>query len=88
MLTDWRVNVRVAIRAFENLPVPRRFVMTPFGEVAVFDSENSLPVLGPGIPRVQIHLERLHPVSSGVQQRQPGDADEPVRAWGDHCEPG
>ena len=22
MLTDWKVNVRVAIRAFENLPVP------------------------------------------------------------------
>ena len=43
VLTDWRVKVRVAIRSFENLPVPRRLVMTPCGEVAGFDSENSVP---------------------------------------------
>ena len=43
MLTDWKVNVRVAIRAFENLPVPWRLVITPCGEVALFDSEDSRP---------------------------------------------
>ena len=43
VLTDWRVKVRVAIGSFENLPIPRRLVMTPCGEVGEFDSENSAP---------------------------------------------
>ena len=29
VLTDCRVKVRVAIRSFENLPLPLRLVMTP-----------------------------------------------------------
>ena len=43
MLTDRRVKVRVAIRSFENLPIPRRLVMVPCGEVAKLISENSVP---------------------------------------------
>ncbi len=43
VLTDWRVKVRVAMGSFENLPSPRRPVMTPWGEVAGFESQNSVP---------------------------------------------
>ena len=43
VLTDRRVKVRVAIASFENFPIPRRLVMTPCGEVAGFESENSVP---------------------------------------------
>ena len=37
------VNVSLAMRTFENLPVPAMLEMTPCGLVSGFDSENSVP---------------------------------------------
>ena len=42
-VTDRRVKVRVAIGSSENLPVALMLVIVPRGEVAAFDSENSVP---------------------------------------------
>ena len=40
---DCSVKVSVAIGSLVNLPLPRRLVITPWGEVGVFLRENSVP---------------------------------------------
>ena len=74
MLADWRVNVMVAIRSFENWPAPRRFVMTPCGEVAPFDVENPLPSSVPashGYRSTWSDSTQFPPASSSVSPETP-----------------
>ena len=42
------------------------------------------PVLGAGVPGVQVHLVRTQPAALVIEQRQSGDAHEPVGARRDH----
>ena len=71
-VTDCRVKVRVAIGSFENLPVPLMLVMAPCGEVAAFDSENSVPSSVPASYGNRSTVCDAQPVSLRIEQRQPG----------------
>ena len=88
MLTDWRVKVRVAIGSFENLPIPRRLVMTPCGEVAGFDSENSVPSSVPASHGYRFTVSDARHSACASRRDSPETPHEPVRARSDHGEQG